>query len=250
LSPVQVANDCIAAVSPAGDRVLLHVPSGTYLRLEGSSSAIFDALAESEDQQSAAAAVAARFSIPMERAEADVASVIDTLSALRASRGSRTRRLTGEGAIDVARRWWRLPLNLRLAVPKAACIVAAVEVGLRTMDVGRLASLMRVPLVTGLSEAPAPDAHNVGTLTTAEARQCWASGWVLDRWLYEGTCLRRALAAGFILRRHHPVLRLGLIDDGNSSHAWVEAEGMTFNAIEVTGTFVPSSEWPSGRSAL
>jgi len=81
------------------------------------------------------------------------------------------------------------------------------------------------------------DASAIARLSLREQRDYVATMWVLDRWLYDGTCLRRALVSGFFLRRHDPRLHLGLIDDGETSHAWVEAEGMTFNAVPVTGTF-------------
>ena len=177
------------------------------------------------------------FSIPLDRALADVASVFETISALRPVRGSQVRALTLAGAVKSLRQWWSMPLLLQVAVAKAAGMVLFIEIGLRSTDIERLSALLRVPLSSGLLEAPDADARVVELLSDNEQRAYWATGWVLDRWLFDGTCLRRSLATGYFLRRHHPILRLGLVGDGRSSHAWIEAEGVAFNQTEVTGAF-------------
>ncbi len=113
---------------------------------------------------------------------------------------------------------------------EATGLVVAVEIGMRITDVRRLAKLMRVPMESGTVDLPHEAADDMDLLSPGEQRAYWATRWVLHRWVYDGTCLRRALAAGFVLRRHHPVLRLGLTDDGHTTHAWVEASGSTYNA--------------------
>jgi hypothetical protein len=237
----QLIRDCVAATSPSGDRVLLHLPSGTYLKLDRSAATIVDLLVVYGDVPRAAAALALQFSIPIERAQADVNSVVDTLSNLRASRSSPMRRPTPSGGMQIARQWWSLPTQLQFAVVKAVLVVVVAEIGLRSMDLGTLATRMRVPLTSGMADPPDQSADGLAGLSMGEQRAYWAAGWVLDRWLFPDTCLRRALVAGFFLRRHQPVLRLGLIGDGDTSHAWVEAEGMTFNATAVTGSFMAAS---------
>jgi hypothetical protein len=200
-----------------------------------------DLLAEHKEVAPAARALATQFSIPVSRAEADVTSVVTKLRSLRASRTSPMRRPTLDGARTIGRQWWSLPIELREAVTKAAVLVAAAEVGLRVSDIGRLAAWMRVPLASGMTDPPDESANGLAGLSVGEQRAYWATGWVLNRWIFPDTCLRRALVTGFFLRRHQPVLRLGLIGDGDTVHAWVEAEGMTFNAMAVTGTFVVST---------
>jgi Coenzyme PQQ synthesis protein D (PqqD)/Transglutaminase-like superfamily len=241
-SVAQLMRDSVAAVSPSGDRVLLHIPSGTYLKLDQTASTIVDLLVEYEGVAPAATALALQFSIPVERAEADVTSVVTTLRTLRASRTSPMRRPTVHGVLYIGRQWWSLPVELRGAVAKAAVVVAAVEVGLRISDIGTLATRMHVPLASGMADPPEESADGLAGLSAGEQRAYWATGWVLDRWNFPDTCLRRALVTGFFLRRHQPVLRLGLIGDGDTSHAWVEAEGMTFNATAVTGSFTAAAE--------
>ena len=70
--------------------------------------------------------------------------------------------------------------------------------------------------------------------------------WVLRRWPFGDTCLRRGLVTGFFLRRRSPVLRLGLMRDGVTSHAWVEAEGCSYGASEqLAGIFAARTGIPA-----
>jgi hypothetical protein len=228
----------VSAQAPSGHRILLHVPSGTYLKLDESASAIVDLLAKYGDAPVVAEALARQYSISPERANADVTSVVTTLQSLRPSRVSRARRPRLPGVIHITSQWWSLPVRQRLAVVRVTLLVVVVEMGLRTSDIATLARRMRVPLAAGIADLPVDKPDDVGSFSASEQRAYWAARWVLNRWIYPGTCLRRALVTGYILRRHHPVLRLGLIGDGSTSHAWVEAEGMSFNASVVTGAFV------------
>jgi hypothetical protein len=114
----------------------------------------------------------------------------------------------------------------------------AVEIGLKCTDITRLARWMGVPLATDTVAPPAIGPDDLSILTERERRLHWAVYWVMARWLYDGTCLRRALAFGWILRRRAPVLRLGMLDDqGTLAHAWIEVEGRAFNSQPVTSTF-------------
>jgi hypothetical protein len=238
--------ESVAATNSSGELVLLHVPSGTYLRLDRSAQVIVRLLEEDDNVAAAAAALSARFSIPLSTAQTDVASVVDTLSGLRSSRVSRGRRPRLQGLVAVGRQWWALPVPLRAAVIKAAFVVAGIEIGLATTDVGTLARRLQVPLTADLADPPPVTEVDISALPTAEQRSYSAVEWVLDRWPFRGTCLRRSLATGFFLRRHHPILRLGLIDDGRTAHAWVEAGGMVFNSVEVTATLADPS-WAADR---
>ncbi len=244
----QLRHHCVEAVAPSGELVVLHVPSGTYLRLEGSASDIVDLLVEFGATGPAAQVLSTRYGLPSSRAEADVASVVTAIAGLHADRASRPRRPTGSGSLHVLRAWLRLPPGRMVAVAKAVGAVLAVEVGLRTGDLEQVARRFRVPLATGSAPATrADDEANVAALTPREQRDYWAATWALDRWIYDGTCLRRALVTGWFLRRHRPELHLGLIGDGETSHAWIEAEGMSFNAVPVTGRF--TSLRPGGPPA-
>ena len=230
--------DFISAKGSEGGRVLLHIPSGTYLKLDANSSAIFDLLIDHVDIECASAALSEQFSIDIDRARADVEYVVETLTSLQASRASRPRLPTMDGVKDTAQRWWSFSVALRIAIARVVLVVTIVEIGLRLTDLRRLSQVMRVPLAPDMTEIPRTGVVGAGALSLGEQRYYWATGWVLDRWVFEGTCLRRALVTGYFLRQHHPVLRLGLMRDGHTSHAWVEADGMTFNQTEVTANFV------------
>ncbi len=234
----QLVSQLVAATSPAGERVLFHVPSGTYLKVDRAASTIFDLLVEHENIDTAADALAAMASISIERARGDVAAVVEVLRGLRPSRTIRPRRSTVRGMCRTTVQWWSLPLSLRVSVIKAVFVVSAVEVGIWTVDIRKLAKWSGVPLATDTAELPRSGTADIEALSPREQRVHWATAWVLDRWIFEGTCLRRALATGYFLRRRDPVLHLGLTGNGETAHAWVEAEGMTFNAAEVTGVFV------------
>jgi len=249
-----LTHHCVRAVAPGGDLVVLHVPSGVYLRMDGSAATIVDLLVSTGDAERAADELATRYSIPPERAATDVASVVTAITSLRASRSSTPRRPTASGAVATVRSWWRLPPGLKLPVVRATAVAVAVEAGLRLTDLSRLAARMHVPLAVtpeGGTGAVAQDADTVSTLSEQERRDYLATTWVLDRWLYDGTCLRRALVSGYFLRRHRPTLHLGLVGDGQTSHAWVEADGMSFNSVPVTGTFTSTTggaDRPDGPS--
>jgi hypothetical protein len=225
-------------VDAAGDTILLHIPSGTYLGLDRSAARIVELLNDDPDPRRAAAVLSEQFGIPFEQAFGDVSSVVAAVRGMSATRNSKGRRPTVAGVWVVTRSWWGQSWRYRWASLEVSLVVIAIEIGLKVTDVGHLARLMRVPLSTEESPSPAIGPDDVSGLTEHEQRLHWALYWVMNRWLYDGTCLRRALAFGWLLRRRGPVLRLGMLDEaGTIAHAWIEVEGMVFNAQPVTGTF-------------
>ena len=82
----QLRHHRVEVVAPTGEMFVLHVPSGTYLRLEGSASDIVDLLVEFGAAGPAAQAQAARFRLPSTHAQADVASVVTAIVGLQAKR--------------------------------------------------------------------------------------------------------------------------------------------------------------------
>ena len=121
----------------------------------------------------------------------------------------------------------------------------------------RMARLLGVPL--GSSDA-IPDPSGALPLTAAELRRLRVLGRIGPRWPFcEGPCLRQALVAGHILRRHHPRLRIGASLKGSAlvAHAWVELDGGTvgaddsYTALVHNGGAVPHGEaaapGPGGR---
>ena len=241
------ARDVVTSVDSSGERVLLHLPSGTYLGLDRSAAVIVDLLNENPDEPAAALALVEKFGIPYDRALGDVGAVVAAVQGMTAPRVNRGRKPTVAGVRVVALSWWRLSWSYRWTTAQATLALMAIEAGLKFVDVTRLARWMGVPLAMDQAAPPTAGPDDLRTLTGAEERAYWALGWVLARWLYDGTCLRRSLALGWFLRRRHPVLRLGMIDDaGVVAHAWIEIEGHAFNAQQVVGTFALGTSGSEG----
>ncbi len=138
----------------------------------------------------------------------------------------------------VARSWWGQAWRYRLATVQVTLVVTVVEIGLKLTDVGRLSRVLKVPLASDPAPPPAAGPDDLSCLTERERRIHWAVYWVMAQWLYDGTCLRRALTFGWFLRHRGPALRLGILNDGTTvAHAWIEVDGQAFNAKPLAGTF-------------
>jgi transglutaminase superfamily protein/coenzyme PQQ synthesis protein D (PqqD) len=230
--------EVITSMDSRGEIILLHIPSGTYLGLDSTAARIVELLNENPDPSRAASALSEQFEIPYAQAFGDIEEVLDSVNGMAASRIGRGRRPTIAGVRQVTRSWWRQTWRYRLVTVQVTAVVVIIEIGLRCTNVSRLARWMCIPLATHEALPPDPAPDDLSDLTDREKRAYWAVNWVMTRWLYDGTCLRRALAYGWFLRRRHPVLRLGMIDESAAvAHAWIEVEGRTFNSQPVTGAF-------------
>ncbi|MGA3146706.1 MAG: lasso peptide biosynthesis B2 protein [Acidimicrobiales bacterium] len=226
----------------SGRTIALHLRSGTYLSLDRSAARIVDLLNDETDPRHAAETLSRRFGVPLEQALGDVGAVAAAVQGLSASRTNRGRRPTVAGVRVVTRSWWRMPARDRLMIVQVTLVLGFLEAGLKTVSVARLARWLRVPLDTGRSLPPLTGPDDLSGLSDAEQRAYWAVSWVLSRWLYDGTCLRRALVLGFFFRRHHPLLRLGMVDEADAmAHAWIEFGGRGFDTQAVTGAFASGS---------
>lgn len=236
-SSERVARDILSVEVPGGF-VLLHVPSGRYLRANESAASIVGLLSGGQSPADVARRFAASVGVAEEVALADVRSVIDQLTVLeRASaRPLHAHRL--RGAARLAVQWRRVPPRLRWPALQVAVLMAGVELGLRTLDLRRLGRLARTPLVDTAATRLVPPGE-LSRLRTGERRLLWAIEWIDGRWLTPVTCLRRALVTGFVLRHRSPVLRLGITHGGTTAHAWVEAEGAGYGMEDLEGVFAP-----------
>lgn len=241
------ARDFLSAPGSGGGVVALHVPTGTYLRLDPAAARILQLLFSEGDEARAAAQLARRLQIPGDQAERDVAHVAAAVRALSRSRATGGRRPTLRGGMAELRRWRSLPRGRRRAACSATVIVATVELGLRFCRIERLAWLLGVPVDATPADPPPAGTDDVGDLSPDELVSCWAVDWVLGRWTYDATCLRRSLALGFVLRKRHPRLRLGLMEDGVTAHAWVVGTRFVVNASTVATVFSAGPPEPSGR---
>ncbi len=205
--------------------------------MSGAAGPIVELLGVHADPQTVAAELARRYGLPLEQAQRDVAAVTDFMSRLPKSKGRAIARPTIKGAGDVLRQWWLLAPATRWAVTKTTLMTAAIEVGLRTVDIQTLANWLRTPLCANKDQSTIPRVGDIAELSDRERDYWMALNWVLARWVLPDTCLRRALLLGFFIRGRSPTLHLGIMTDGKTAHAWIEAEGRSYDMGEVSDSF-------------
>lgn len=220
-----------------GSAVLLNVASGTYLRLNATATTIVELDHAGHSEEAAAHILADRWSIALADALADVRRVLASVEALSARAEQRGRRPRARGVLRVAREWLRLSDGRRALTLQVVPVVALVEVGLRLLNLDRLARFCRVELATDAG-APARDPTLKRAPSHEGARIEWAVRWVLARWSFDATCLRQALVFGYLMRRRRPVMHLGLVEDRGTAHAWIMVEGHDYNFAPIVSTFV------------
>lgn len=131
----------------------------------------------------------------------------------------------------MARGWWRLAFDMKLATIYATAVVVAVDLLLRFQPIDRASRWLRAPLFDGSDDANLPPLDG-SYLTDPERRLLGALAWVQRAWLLDPTCLRRALASGWVLRRHKPHLCLGLTGTHDVlAHAWLVLEGRSLDGL-------------------
>ncbi len=107
----------------------------------------------------------------------------------------------------------------------------AVEALLYLGRIDRVTRWLGAPLLDSSELEDLPPFDPV-SLSSPERTLLGALASVQRRWLFDATCLRRALAAGWILRRRRPRLCLGLTDaEGALAHAWLVVEGHTIDGL-------------------
>ena len=115
----------------------------------------------------------------------------------------------------------------RLAfVPPVLLYMILAELTVRSVPVQRLSKVFGVPLDS--TSVHAIPNHQPPSLTRWQRGQLRTLAPLAARWPFaDGPCLRQSLVTGHVLRRHHPVLRLGVAnpDSGLQAHAWVEVDG-------------------------
>lgn len=115
---------------------------------------------------------------------------------------------------------------------RAAVGVAGVELGMHLVSLPRLCRILGVRVATAGEQAGSE-------LSSRGSREWHAARRVLRHWPAPDTCLRRSLVAGWLLRREHPALRIGVARDGELSlaHAWLELDGQPVG--ELPSEFAP-----------
>jgi hypothetical protein len=134
-------------------------------------------------------------------------------------------------------RFGRLPVRDQLTTFRVLALAAVVEAAVRTLPLPRLARWLGIALV-----APARSATPLRPLDEAERRQVRAVERVMRRWsIAPGPCLRKALVMGYFLRRHEPVLRIGVMRRNGLvlAHAWLDFGDVSINTGEQHQPFAP-----------
>jgi len=114
-----------------------------------------------------------------------------------------------------------------LYLPTVLSWMVAVELAVRPIPLSRLSRLLGVPLDATPADVSSPPVQP--PLSRWQAGQLRTLLPLAKRWPFAvGPCLRQALVAGHILRKHHPVLRLGVATNQGAvqAHAWVEVGGV------------------------
>jgi hypothetical protein len=124
----------------------------------------------------------------------------------------------------VLARFVRLSGKERANIVRALFALTVVELGIRTLPLPRLAPIL------GLTLGVDADDSDVSALEPPDPELLWTVRSVASaarRWPFRDTCLRRALALGWLLRAREPTLRLGAMRTANGvrGHAWLEIDG-------------------------
>lgn len=132
------------------------------------------------------------------------------------------------------------------AVLAAAALATAVELGLRTMTLPRLARVLGTPLNTD-GTAPTMRCGPPPTVAAGDRRKVRAVRRVMRHWPFGDTCLRQALVYGHRLRRLHPTLHLGVakIDGQVRAHAWLVIAGAVLDPWASAASYSQLSSIPS-----
>ena len=132
-----------------------------------------------------------------------------------------------------------LPLREVPAVVAAGVVACAVEIGLRTLPLPRVARAAGAPLRR--SSAVRPTEAGQPVLGPHGRLQARAVQRVLRHWPFGDTCLRHALVAGHRLRRFRPELVVGVakVDGTIKAHAWLEIAGGIYDPIGAAHAYLP-----------
>lgn len=137
---------------------------------------------------------------------------------------------------------FRIPRRLALCLDGLVVLwwLAIVELVVRSVPLPRLSTMMGTPLVT---DDPPLERSGHPQLTPAEGRRLRMLDAVAPHWPFcDGPCLRQALVAGRVLKRHGPRLRIGAALDGDAfmAHAWLEVGAVDVGHSDRFATLVAS----------
>ena len=124
----------------------------------------------------------------------------------------------------------RLPARQKVDAVQLVIVATMVELGLRLTTLPRLARLLRVRVA--LDAAPSTVVDVDGLALDERERERLDVAWrILRRRPFNGTCLRRAMLGGFVLRRRDHAVRIGVRKTNGvvAAHAWLELDGVSLD---------------------
>ena len=141
------------------------------------------------------------------------------------------------------RRGLRLPPRELVTMVHAVVVLGVVEMLIRWVPLPRLARVLgiRVNLAPARTDAQQLPLEQLPPRARRELR---CTRRVADVWpLSKGPCLRRSLVAGYLLRRHHPAVRLGVAGTGAElvAHAWLEIDDRPLESVAGLSVFQRTS---------
>jgi hypothetical protein len=228
--------DILIAPRPGGS-VALCLRKGVYLDLDRSATEIVE-LVRRYGVDRAVTKLAERHGMSCEVSSRHVEKVLTTFALVEASPATRGRALTAAGFRQVLRQWLGFPTRLKVGTAYTTGLVMMVEALLRLRPLDQTARWLGSPLVTrDPGQLPCFDPN---LLTDRELRLLSSLRWVQRLWPWDATCLRRALAAGWLLRRRKPGLCLGLPGSEDVlAHAWLIVGGQALDGLPGTVPLLP-----------
>lgn len=220
-------------VAYEGDEsVILHVPSGTYLRLDAAATEILT-LWQTDSASGAADSLVQRHGLDPIMAIEYVTSILDQIREARAVGETSMRRPGLRGGALVVRQWARLPARSKFVVAETTVLIVAIELALRVFPIDTVARRAGAPLADGRGvDDPGLAEIDVSKFADRTMLRLAAADWTLERWVFDATCLRKALLYGWVLRSHGPELHIGLVRTGDAlAHAWLVVDGSTLGAL-------------------
>ncbi len=220
-----------------GGSVALCLDKGVYLDLDRSATEIVQLLQQA-GVDGAVTKLAEVHGISPDTSRRHVQQVLTAFAAAATPASRRGRVPSVAGFAKVVRHWLGLSAQLKVTTAYAAGLVVVVEILVRLRPVDQAARWLNSPLVTRDPGDLSPLDQSL--LSERELRLLASLRWVQRMWLWDETCLRRSLAAGWLLRRRRPRLCLGLPGSGDAlAHAWLVVEGQALDALPDTVALVP-----------
>lgn len=116
----------------------------------------------------------------------------------------------------------------------ASLVIVVVEAGIRWRSPATVGHRLGCPIATTAVE-PGARPFSDDELPEDTVRRLRSARRIAKLWPFSsGPCLRQALVGGHLIRRHQPVVRIGINPSGQhlAGHAWLEIDGRPLENID------------------